>query len=108
MSVELSVPDKTGCERRLPAASPIREGQAKLTWDDYIENAVIRAIDVVQEITGAKTINALGFCVGGTLLATALGVLAARGRQPAESLTLLTTFLDFSNTGVLDIFVNKW
>jgi polyhydroxyalkanoate synthase len=77
------------------------------TWDDYIENAVIKAIEVVQEITGAKTINTLGFCVGGTLLATGLGVLAARGRQPAESLTLLTTFLDFSNTGVLDIFVDE-
>lgn len=83
------------------------ESMQDRTWDDYIENAVIRAIDVVQEITGAKTINTLGFCVGGTLLATGLGVLAARGRQPAESLTLLTTFLDFSNTGILDIFVDE-
>jgi polyhydroxyalkanoate synthase len=77
------------------------------TWDDYIEHAVIRAIEVVQQITGAKTINTLGFCVGGTLLATALAVLAARGRQVAESATLLTTFLDFSDTGILDIFVDE-
>jgi polyhydroxyalkanoate synthase len=83
------------------------EAMAGRTWDDYIENAVIRAIDVVQEITGASTINTLGFCVGGTLLATGLAVLAARGRQPAESVTLLTTFLDFSNTGILDIFVDE-
>ena len=83
------------------------ESMQDRTWDDYIENAVIKAIEVVQEITGAKTINTLGFCVGGTLLATALGVLAARGRHPAESLTLLTTFLDFSNTGILDIFVDE-
>ena len=83
------------------------ESMQDRTWDDYIENAVIRSIEVVQQITGAKTINTLGFCVGGTLLATGLGVLAARGRQPAESLTLLTTFLDFSNTGVLDIFVDE-
>jgi len=83
------------------------ESMQDRTWDDYIENAVIRAIEVVQEISGAETINTLGFCVGGTLLATALGVLAARGRQPAESVTLLTTFLDFSNTGVLDIFVDE-
>ncbi len=86
--------------------NPDESMQAR-TWDDYIEDAVIRAIDVVQEITGAETINTLGFCVGGTLLTTALGVLAARGRQPAESVTLLTTFLDFSNTGVLDIFVDE-
>jgi polyhydroxyalkanoate synthase len=80
---------------------------AERTWDDYIENAAIRAIDVVQELTGAKTINTLGFCVGGTILATALGVLAARGRQPAQSVTLLTTLLDFSDTGVLDLFIDE-
>jgi polyhydroxyalkanoate synthase len=83
------------------------ESMQDRTWDDYVENAVIRTVGVVREITGAKTINTLGFCVGGTLLATALGVLAARGEHPAESVTLLTTFLDFSNTGVLDIFVDE-
>jgi polyhydroxyalkanoate synthase len=77
------------------------------TWDDYIENAAIRAIEVVQDLTGAKTINTLGFCVGGTIVATALAVLAARGRQPAQSLTLLTTLLDFQDTGILDIFVDE-
>jgi polyhydroxyalkanoate synthase subunit PhaC len=80
---------------------------ADRTWDDYIENAAIRAIDVVMDLTGAKTINALGFCVGGTILATALAVLAARGRQPAQSVTLLTTLLDFSDTGVLDLFIDE-
>jgi polyhydroxyalkanoate synthase len=77
------------------------------TWDDYIEHAAIRAIDVVQDLTGARTLNTLGFCVGGTILATALAVLAARGRQPAQSVTLLTTLLDFSDTGVLDLFVDE-
>ena len=76
-------------------------------WDDYIEQAGIKAIHVVQEICGAKTINALGFCVGGTILSTALAVLAARGEQPAASVTLLTTLLDFSDTGILDIFVDE-
>jgi polyhydroxyalkanoate synthase len=82
-------------------------GLSQLGWDDYIEDAAIRAIDVVQEITGTDTLNTLGFCVGGTILATALAVLAARGRKPAASMTLLTTFLDFSNTGVLDLFVDE-
>ena len=80
---------------------------AQLGWDDYIEDAAIRAIEVVQEITGAPSLNTLGFCVGGTLLATALAVLDARGSRPAASMTLLTTFLDFSNTGVLDLFVDE-
>ena len=83
------------------------QSMAQKTWDDYIENAAIKAIDVVQEITGARTINALGFCVGGTILATALSVLAARGEKPVESVTLLTSLLDFTDTGILDIFIDE-
>ncbi|WP_077034922.1 class I poly(R)-hydroxyalkanoic acid synthase [Pelomonas sp. KK5] len=77
------------------------------TWDDYIETAAIKAIEVVQAIGGTETIDTLGFCVGGTILATALGVLAARGQQPAESITLLTTLIDFSSNGILDIFIDE-
>ncbi|MDB5964520.1 MAG: phaC [Polaromonas sp.] len=83
------------------------ESMAETSWDDYIEHAAIKAMDVVQDITGAKQINTLGFCVGGTILATALSVLAARGRKPAASATLLTSFLDFSDTGILDIFIDE-
>ncbi len=83
------------------------DDMAATTWDDYIENAVLKAISVTQEITGAETLDMLGFCVGGTILSTALAVLAARGEHPAASLTLLTTLLDFSSTGILDIFVDE-
>jgi polyhydroxyalkanoate synthase subunit PhaC len=79
----------------------------KTTWDDYVEDGAIEAISTVQQITGAEQINALGFCVGGTILSTALAVLAARGRDPVASLTLLTTFLDFSDTGVIDVFIDE-
>ena len=80
---------------------------ASKTWDDYIANGPIQAIEVVQAITGAPKINTLGFCVGGTILSTALAVLAARGEYPAQSMTLLTTLLDFSDNGVLDVFVDE-
>lgn len=83
------------------------ESMAHKTWDEYIENAAIKAIAVTQEISGAKTINALGFCVGGTILGTALAVLAARGEKPVTSLTLLTSLLEFSDTGILDIFIDE-
>ena len=83
------------------------ESMATKTWDDYIEHAAVKAIEVVQELTGAKTINALGFCVGGTILGTALAVLAARGEKPVSSVTLLTSMLDFSDTGILDIFIDE-
>jgi len=83
------------------------EAIAQRSWDDYIEHAAIRAIALVQEISGQKKINTLGFCIGGTILSTALAVLAARGEKPAASMTLLTTFLDFSDTGILDIFIDE-
>jgi polyhydroxyalkanoate synthase len=78
-----------------------------LTWDDYIEDAAIKAINVVQEISGQDKINTLGFCVGGTILSTALAVLAARKEEPAASMTLLTSLLDFSDTGILDVFIDE-
>ncbi|MEO8278805.1 MAG: class I poly(R)-hydroxyalkanoic acid synthase [Ideonella sp.] len=80
---------------------------AEFTWDQYIENGAIEAINVTREIAGTKKLNALGFCVGGTILSTALAVLAARGEHPAASLTLLTTLLDFRSTGILDIFIDE-
>ncbi|WP_066706731.1 PHA/PHB synthase family protein [Curvibacter delicatus] len=83
------------------------ESLAHKTWDDYIEDAAIQAIHGVQAISGAPTINALGFCVGGTILGTALAVLAARGEKPVHSATFLTTFLDFAETGIMDVFIDE-
>ena len=82
------------------------ESLAHKTWDDYIEDGVIRAIQEVRAISRQDQINALGFCIGGTLVGTALAVLAARGESPVGSLTLLTAFLDFSDTGILDLFID--
>jgi polyhydroxyalkanoate synthase len=78
-----------------------------LSWDDYIEQGPIRAMDVALDISGAKQLNVLGFCVGGTIVATALATMAARGKHPASSLTLLTTMLDFTDVGVIDVFVDE-
>ena len=80
---------------------------AQTTWDDLISHVAIQAIHVVQEIAGSDQINALGFCVGGTILSTALGVLAARDVHPVASATLLTTLVDFQDTGVLDVFIDE-
>lgn len=80
---------------------------AHKTWDDYVEHGALAAIDAVRNIGGAQQINTLGFCVGGTILASALALLAARGAAPVASATLLTTLLDFSDTGVLDLFIDE-
>jgi len=79
--------------------------QAELTWDDYLEQGVFTAIDVALAISRADKVNALGFCIGGTLLASALAVRAARDEHPAASMTLLTSMLDFSDTGELGLLV---
>ncbi len=84
-----------------------REEQGHLTWDDYLEQGPIAALRVVREMTKVKQVNALGFCVGGTILTSALAVLKARGEDPVASLTLLTTLLDFSDTGEIGLFIDE-
>jgi polyhydroxyalkanoate synthase len=80
---------------------------SKVTWDDYVGDGVIKAIEVVKDIGGMDQINVLGFCVGGTLTSTALAVLAARKKDYVASLTLLTTLLDYSDSGILDVFIDE-
>ncbi|WP_404299668.1 PHA/PHB synthase family protein [Alicycliphilus denitrificans] len=83
------------------------ESLAQKTWDDYIEGAVLTAIAKVQEIAEVPKINVLGFCVGGTMLANALAVLAARGQDCVASATFLTTLINFGDTGILDVFIDE-
>jgi polyhydroxyalkanoate synthase subunit PhaC len=77
-----------------------------LTWDDYLEMGPLKAIDVVLDITGAQRTNALGFCVGGTILSCAAAVLAARQQDKLATVTLLTTMLDFSDTGEIGLLID--
>jgi polyhydroxyalkanoate synthase len=78
-----------------------------LTWDDYLELGVFAAIAAACEISGSRQLNTLGFCVGGTLLACALAVLAARREQVAASATLLTAMLDFEDPGEIGVYVSR-
>ncbi len=80
---------------------------AKVTWDDYVEKGAITAINVVQDLSRQPEINALGFCVGGTVLVNALAVMAARGEHRVHSATFLTTLIDFTHTGILDVFIDE-
>ncbi len=87
--------------------NPVGAQLNNATWDDYVAKGVITAIMAVQAISKEKTINTLGFCVGGTLLSVALGALSAKGQHPAASLTLLTTLLDFEQPGILGVFTDE-
>jgi polyhydroxyalkanoate synthase len=77
-----------------------------LTWDDYLEMGPLKAVDVVLNITGAKRTHSLGFCVGGTILSCAAAVLAARQQEKLATITLLTTMLDFSDTGEIGLLID--
>ena len=83
------------------------ESLAALTWDDYIADGVLKAVEVVRAISKAEQINALGFCVGGTLLSAALAVLRARGEERVASVTLLATMLDFTYPGDIGVFIDE-
>jgi polyhydroxyalkanoate synthase len=78
-----------------------------MTWDNYLEMGPLKAVDVVLDMTGAERTNALGFCVGGTILSCAAAVLAARQQDKLATITLLTTMLDFSDTGEIGLLIDK-
>ena len=81
--------------------------QGKYTWDDYHELGVLKALEMAAAITKAKEVNALGFCVGGTLLGAALAVLAQKKTDLVASATFLAAMLDFSETGQIGLFVDE-
>ena len=79
---------------------------SKLGWDDYLRRGVMDSLETVRAIGGNNGVNAMGFCVGGTLLASALAVLADDGKKGADSLTLLASMLDFSDAGEIGLFMD--
>ncbi|KAI2684391.1 class I poly(R)-hydroxyalkanoic acid synthase [Pseudomonas sp. TNT3] len=83
------------------------QAHAATTWDDLIETGIITGLNVTREISGEGRPNCVGFCIGGTLLSSALAVMAARGDREIASVSLLTTFLDYLDTGPIDIFVDE-
>jgi len=84
----------------------VEQDLGHLTWDDYVEKGVFKALEVARAISGAERVNALGFCVGGTLLGVALAVAASKGEERVQSATFLASMLDFSDTGEIGLFVD--
>jgi polyhydroxyalkanoate synthase len=77
------------------------------TWDDYLREGPMKAIDVALDITGADQTNTLGFCVGGTLLASAAAVMKTNEDEKISSMTLLTSMLDFTDTGEIGLLIDE-
>ncbi len=85
----------------------ITEELGHLTWDDYIERGVLKALEVSRAICAVENVNALGFCVGGTMLGAALAVMGQKGEKGVESATFLASMLDFSDTGDIGLFIDE-
>jgi len=78
-----------------------------LTWDDYLNLGVLKSIEIVRQIANVDQVHTLGFCVGGTILSCAAGVLAARGENKLATMTLLTTMIDFADTGEIGLLIDR-
>ena len=76
-------------------------------FEAYLEEAIFAALDVVAKVTGEERVHALGYCVGGTLLAIALALMARKGDSRIETATFLTTQTDFADAGDLKVFVDE-
>ncbi len=81
--------------------------QRDLAWDDYIGNGTLKAIEAVKGICGVDKINAVSWCIGGTILASTLAVLAKRKDESVASATFLTTLTDFTDPGDLRVFIDE-
>jgi polyhydroxyalkanoate synthase subunit PhaC len=79
----------------------------EIQWDDYLKSGVFKALEVIQAITCSDQINTCSWCIGGTLLATALAVLHDKPDNPIASATYFTSMLDFSEPGELGVFIDE-
>ncbi|WP_315774667.1 MULTISPECIES: class I poly(R)-hydroxyalkanoic acid synthase [unclassified Bradyrhizobium] len=77
------------------------------TWDDYMKEGPLTAMDVIEKVTGEMKVHTLGYCVGGTMLATTLAWLADKRRQRVTSATFLAAQVDFTHAGDLLVFVDE-
>ncbi len=84
------------------------ERLADKDFEDYLKEGPLAALDVIKDITGEETVNAIGYCLGGTLLGSALAYLTAQGQASRiSSATCFTCLWDFSDPGELGVFIDE-
>lgn len=80
---------------------------ADTEFANYVTEGVLEAVDAVERATGESEINMIGYCIGGSLLATSLAYMKAKGDTRVKSATFFTTMLDFSDPGELGVFIDE-
>ena len=76
-------------------------------FDDYVTEGIVKAVDAVEQATGESEINAIGYCIGGTLLSTTLAYMKANGDNRIRSATFFTSMIDFAEPGELGVFIDE-
>jgi polyhydroxyalkanoate synthase subunit PhaC len=80
---------------------------ARKSFEDYMREGLLAALDVIEKATSERQVSAMGYCVGGTLLATTLAFLASQGDDRISSATFLAAQVDFTHAGDLKVFVDE-
>ncbi len=80
---------------------------ADKTFDDYLLEGPLAALDAIERATGEKETNLIGYCLGGTLLAATLAYMAAKGDRRAKSATFFASMVDFKEAGELSVFIDE-
>ncbi|MBB5374091.1 PHA/PHB synthase family protein [Acidocella aromatica] len=83
------------------------ENLASKNFDDYMVEGVFAALEAIEKATGQREVNAIGYCLGGTLLASTLGYMAAKGDDRIKSATFFVTLTDFTDSGELGVFIDE-
>jgi polyhydroxyalkanoate synthase subunit PhaC len=83
------------------------ERLAQKGFDDYMQEGIYAALDAIEQATGEREVNAIGYCLGGTLLATTLAHMAAKGDTRIKSATYFVTLTDFEEAGELGVFIDE-
>ncbi len=80
---------------------------AHKNFEDYVTEGTLAALDAIERATGEPDANVIGYCLGGTLLAATLGYLAAKKEKRIASATFMTSLIDFTAAGELEVFIDE-
>src|SRR5579871_301733 len=80
---------------------------AEKGFEDYMQDGYLAALDAIEKATGEREINAIGYCLGGTLLASTLAYMAAKKDDRIKSATFFVTLTDFEDAGELGVFIDE-
>jgi polyhydroxyalkanoate synthase subunit PhaC len=80
---------------------------ASKSFEDYMLEGPVAALDAIEQATGEREVNAIGYCIGGTLMAATLAYLTAKGDERVQTITFFTTMVDFEDPGELGVFIDE-